>query len=708
MTQERPPRSAENPAQGVTNWTRLEAELQQQKDVFASQLAIARATTEHPALEKTLQSILDVMTSLTGAEGATLFLFDEAGGLSGRLVTQSPQPPQQPTQASRLLARGLMGWVARNRKPALVHDTVQDERWLTLELQRQETRAALCVPILMGEVLLGVLTLIHSRPRHFSEAQLHFVQGAGDQLALALRNAQVFDAMKGLADRQRTLYEVLRAAGGTLDPDAALQTAVHAITRHTGWSHMDVVVPSPDGTRWQVRASTPGRGGGVAQPIGSGVLGRAYRSRRTQLVPDVAADSDYLAGSPVVRSELAVPLRRGDRILGLLNVESDVPDAFRPEDVQLAESLADAVSLALDNANLYQAVAADEERLRSLIAASRDGILFAGNDGRVQVINEPALRLLGLSRRAEDWLGHPVDALASRLGASEFAESARVLSEVTDPARAAAPPGEGEHESGGFVVRWADQPVLSDGAPLGRLLLLRDVTEERRLERLRDDLSHTMIHDLRSPVTSIQCALDLLAGAVEPALGPSDRQMLNLARSAAQKLRALVDSILELSRLEQAAMPLQRQGVFVSGLVADALSLYAPQAREKELRLDEDVPADLPRLWADPELVARVLQNLVGNAVKFVPRGGAVSVSARLEENDPELLRISVMDTGTTLPADGQSRLFRKFATGDQRERGSGLGLAFCKLAVEAHGGRIWLDGVSPRGTCFAFTLPIV
>lgn len=195
MSQERSARPAEKSPQDVTNWTRLEAELQRQKDLFASQLAIARATTEHPALERTLQNILDVMTTLTGAEGATLFLFDQAGGLTGRLVTQSPLPPQQPTQASRLLARGLVGWVARLRKPALVHDTVEDERWLTLELQRQETRAALCVPILMGDVLLGVLTLIHSRPRHFSEAHLHFVQAASDQLALALRNAQVFDAM---------------------------------------------------------------------------------------------------------------------------------------------------------------------------------------------------------------------------------------------------------------------------------------------------------------------------------------------------------------------------------------------------------------------------------------------------------------------------------------------------------------------------------
>ena len=138
---------------------------------------MARAATG-TALESTLQNILDVMATLTGAEGATLFLFDQAGGLSGRLVTQSPLPPQQPTQAGRLLAGGLVGWAARHRVPALVHDTREDERWLTLELQRQETRSALCVPILMGEVLLGVLTLIHSRPRHFSEAHLHFVQAA--------------------------------------------------------------------------------------------------------------------------------------------------------------------------------------------------------------------------------------------------------------------------------------------------------------------------------------------------------------------------------------------------------------------------------------------------------------------------------------------------------------------------------------------------
>lgn len=707
MSQQRPSRPEGKSVEDAAIWTRLEAELKRQKDLFASQLAVARAATEHPALESTLQNVLDVMTTLTGAEGATLFLFDQAGGLSGRLVTQSPLPPQQPTQAGRLLAGGLVGWVARHRVPALVHDTREDERWLRLELQRQETRSALCVPILMGEVLLGVLTLIHSRPRHFSEAQMHFVQAAEDQLALALRNAQVFDAAKGFADRQRTLYEVLRAAGGTLDPDAAVRTAVQAITRHTGWSHMDIVVPSPDGRQWQLRASTPGRGVIVDQPIGSGVLGRAYRSGRTQLVPDVAADPDYLAGSPHVRSELTVPLRHGDRILGLLNVESDVAQAFGPEDLQLAESLADAVSLALDNANLYQAVAADEARLRSLIAASRDGILLAGGDGAIQVLNAPALRLLGLPGRPDEWLGRPVSALAERLGAAGLDGGARVLARVVEVVRVEAGPGEGEYDGAGFVVRWEDQRVLSAEAPAGRLLVLRDVTEERRLERLREELSHTLIHDLRSPVSSIQSALGLL-GAAEAALGPADRQMLHVARSAAQKLRGLVDALLELGRLEQGAMPLKRQSVEVSKLIADALHLYAPQAHEKGLTLRDDVPPGLPALWADPDLVARVLQNLVGNAVKFVPRGGGVSVAAGMEVGDRETMRIAVTDTGTVLAPDVRSRLFRKFATGDQRERGSGLGLAFCKLAVEAHGGRIWLDGVSARGICFAFTLPVL
>jgi signal transduction histidine kinase len=132
-------------------------------------------------------------------------------------------------------------------------------------------------------------------------------------------------------------------------------------------------------------------------------------------------------------------------------------------------------------------------------------------------------------------------------------------------------------------------------------------------------------------------------------------------------------------------------------------------ALEKDLELERDVAPDLPGVWVDAKLVERVLQNLVGNAVKFTPGGGVVRVTAQVDaaERCPRIL-IAVSDTGPGISPGIRDRLFQKFVTGRQEERGSGLGLAFCKMAIEAHDERIWVESTPGEGATFFFTLPVI
>jgi signal transduction histidine kinase len=127
-------------------------------------------------------------------------------------------------------------------------------------------------------------------------------------------------------------------------------------------------------------------------------------------------------------------------------------------------------------------------------------------------------------------------------------------------------------------------------------------------------------------------------------------------------------------------------------------------ARDRRLTLSSDVAESHPPVWADPRLVSRILHNLVGNSIKFTPEGGVIRVSALADS--PSALRVAVSDDGPGIPAELRERLFQKFSTGDVKGRGTGLGLAFCRLAVEAHGGRIWVDTEPGRGSTFNFTLP--
>jgi signal transduction histidine kinase len=232
----------------------------------------------------------------------------------------------------------------------------------------------------------------------------------------------------------------------------------------------------------------------------------------------------------------------------------------------------------------------------------------------------------------------------------------------------------------------------------------RDVTEERLVQKKRDDQTDTKVHDLRNPLTNIRVALELLNQVSADTATPQQRDVLQIASVSTQRMLTLVNAILDVSRLESGQMPLHRRPVDLRALADEVLAVQRPVASEKRLALDNEVPASLPRVAADHDLLSRVLENLLGNAVKFTPYGGCVTVSASALPGEP--VRVAVRDTGPGLQPEVKHRLFHKFVSGRHAERGSGLGLAFCRLVVEAHGGRIWADSEPNQGTVVHFTLP--
>jgi signal transduction histidine kinase len=215
-----------------------------------------------------------------------------------------------------------------------------------------------------------------------------------------------------------------------------------------------------------------------------------------------------------------------------------------------------------------------------------------------------------------------------------------------------------------------------------------------------------MVHDLRNPLSSISTSLDVLLDEPE-LLQPQQLNLLQIARRNSQRMINLVNEILDVGRLESGQMLLNLQTWSLPELIVDALQVQQILARDKNITLESQVPLDLPLVRADENLMRRVLQNLVGNAVKFTPPGGRVTLLAELTTmtSAEPIVLVSVHDTGPGIPSEIQAQLFQKFVTGSQKGRGSGLGLAFCKLAVEAHHQQIWVDSLPGQGTVFTFTL---
>ncbi len=330
----------------------------------------------------------------------------------------------------------------------------------------------------------------------------------------------------------------------------------------------------------------------------------------------------------------------------------------------------------------------------ALIERLTDAVLVLDTKNRIADLNPQACTLLGLDN---DAVGQPIEAALSGWDALVV-----LCDRSVDDVRVEFMYG------GGAARRYFELETISLYDQVrrfnGRLLVLRDISERRELEQARDSLMHTIIHDLRSPLTSINTALRMIA--LEEMASESQQRMIEIAQNSVNRMSMLVNSILDVSRMESGQMPLERGATCLAELVAEVIHLQAPLADMCQLRLIDQVPDDLPAVWVDDGPISRVLQNLVDNAIKFTPAGGEIRVTARHHPESGQV-HVAVIDNGPGIPPEMQERLFTKFVTGDVLGRGTGLGLVFCRLAIEAHGGRIWVESESGRGTTFTFSLPI-
>lgn len=241
---------------------------------------------------------------------------------------------------------------------------------------------------------------------------------------------------------------------------------------------------------------------------------------------------------------------------------------------------------------------------------------------------------------------------------------------------------------------------------IGVVGLLTDVTERRKLERMRTEFVANVSHELRTPLTSINGFVEtLLDGALEqPAVA---RNFLDIIHNEGKRLANLIEDLLKLSRLEDRRTKLNKQPVDLAEVILNTVTMFEARALEKKIQLTTDIPRELPPVPGDPGFLAQVMINLVDNALKYTLEGGSVRIAVSQPGGQ---VKVSVCDTGIGIPQESLPRVFERFYRVDKaRSRemgGTGLGLSISKHIIEAHGGKIMVES-SPQGSTFSFTLPL-
>lgn len=236
----------------------------------------------------------------------------------------------------------------------------------------------------------------------------------------------------------------------------------------------------------------------------------------------------------------------------------------------------------------------------------------------------------------------------------------------------------------------------------GRVIVIRDVTMEKEIESARETFFHMITHDMRAPLTSIQGYAQLLEKCV-PQTDGTEKYLRAIVNSS-KRLNGMIQDILNTIKLERGRMELVLESVDAGALCARVHEVYEPLAARRNVAFSITLPEGEMRLKCDARLLERVISNLVGNSLKFTAQGGSVTLACRWERADAVF---SVEDNGPGIPKDKQTEMFEKFSQLEEhRYMGFGLGLAMCRMAVELHGGRIWVDSQEGRGSTFSFSVP--
>ena len=438
-----------------------------------------------------------------------------------------------------------------------------------------------------------------------------------------------------------------------------------------------------------------------------GLAGWVQRTLQAVLIADTSRDERWLhrPDDDVERSgpksAICAPvLWAGNQLVGVLTIVHPQPGFFSNDHLQLVQAIADQAAVAIYNARLYQSLELAHRRYHELFEASIDPIVISDWQGRLVEANRTALQTFGIAVNGTD--GQDIRDLHTpdwELLGDDF-------SSLLDAAQAVSYQSQMKGEGGRLIPCDVYVHRVHIEAEDHLQWVFRDISARVELQKLQDELFAMVYHDLRSPLSNVVSSLDLIKSMLPLDTHELLEPVVNIAIRSTERVRRLANSLLDIQRLEAGQPIVERKDVHIPLLIADALEIMRPNAEAKQINLENRTMRDIPPLHVDEDMIRRVFVNLLENAVKFTPVKGEVAVDCAVEDR---FLRLWVQDTGEGIPVEAREQIFHKFTRLKEGEarRGIGLGLAFCRLAVEAHGGKIWAEENQPQGSRLVFVLPL-
>ncbi len=662
-------------------------------------------------LHTVLQRVVFLSVKNVGAISGSVVVLDDHGvPVESALIFRETYHQHTTQQLKETLDRGLAGWVAKNREAVLIEDTSKDDRWVRRPddaPNQTGPKSAVSVPILVRDHLVGVITLVNSQPGYFTDEHFVLIQAIADLAGIAILNARLYEESQRQARVMTAVAESTAVITASLNLDDVFKRILEQVSHALQVEAVSLALIDHQNGVLDFSAST-GSGKqnvvGLQLPLGRGVAGWVAQQGQAVIVPNAYEDTRFYPEIDkqtgfITRAIACSPIISRGEVIGILEAINPRRGAFDQDSLLLLTGVGNLAGTAIHHAQLFERLQAAHQRYRELFEDSIDPIVVTDWDGHILEANRQAKLTIG--RPEEDLRQmlirdiHKVD--QDKIGVSyEELASGKTLS----------------YESALHVRDRQDIPVQVYARKVQiegvshLQWIFRDITERKDLDNLREELLSMIYHDLRSPLGNIVSSLDVLDTLLPENGDNTSRSLLNIAMRSTERIQRLTNSLLDINRLE-AGQPLANpQAVSVMILINDAVDAVIPMSQTKEQQISISAE-NLPEVLVDGDMIRRVIINLLENAVKYSPAKGIIRLGTELSQTH---VIVWVQDDGPGIPNHERERIFEKFTRLPAKDgtKGLGLGLAYCRLAVLAHGGRIWAESVQGNGATFKFTLPIV
>lgn len=660
-------------------------------------------------LRTILQRVVFLSMKTVGATRGSIIVLDNSGTPMESAIIAGGQVMDHTTQRLRAtLDKGLAGWVAKTKEPALVTNTSKDRRWLQRRYEDQDeniAKSAVSAPLMVRDRLVGVMTLAHQSTGFFTEEHLSLVQAIADQAAISVLNARLYEESQRQARVMTALAESAATITGSLKQEEVLNRILEQVMQALNVEAASIALIEIGTDELVYRAASGWRDPtitGSRLAVGQGIAGWAVQEGRVAIVHDARLDPRFNPEQErrlglMVTAIAAAPIRSRGQIIGVLEAVNPIGSVFGNDASLVMTGIGSLAGTAIRHAQLFERLQAAHKRYQQLFEDSIDPILITDKEGKIIEANRQAQ--ISTSYQRADLLGMDISQIQKPDDAQPPPDLQSIHGDSKESYEGSLHTKEGNEIPVEVIIHEADieeVPCLQ--------WILRDISVRKSLDQLREDLIAMIYHDLQSPLSNVVSSLEV----AEMMVNPNDadmKQLIGIASRSTERIQRLIRSLLDINRLEAGQQVGTRQDIDPETLLKEAIEIVGPMSRGKDQQVQIEKDRKLPHVLIDPDMIRRVLINLLENAVKYTPSGSTITTGGT---SDDDSITLWIQDNGPGIPSAEHRRIFEKYTrvTGIGSPKGLGLGLAYCRLAVEAHGGRIWVESQPGNGSKFLFTLP--